>query len=145
VGAKVMVRNLSFLNALVVLSLMGITGSSLAKPVDVNKLRSENALFNCLRMNYQKLGVDVLKNDYSYFHTRYLPLSARSNIDYDLKYGEFLDKQVGNFYKEEVSVKAENNRGPHTAIFAKCVEFSDSKALREFFQKNPLPAKHSGN
>jgi hypothetical protein len=129
------------LNALAACSLLIMVDAPLAKPVDLNKLRSERALFTCLRMNYQKLGIDISKNDYSYFHSRYLPLSSRSNVDYDLKYGEFLERQVGDFYKEEVSVKAENSRGPHTVVFAKCVEFSESKALREFFQKNPLPAK----
>jgi hypothetical protein len=134
-----------FFSVLNALTLVGLAGIALAKPVDLNKLRSENALFNCLRMNYQKLGIDIFKNDYSYFHPRYSPLSARSNVDYDLKYGEFLDKQVADFYKEEVSVKAENNRGPHTAIFAKCVGFSESKALREFFRKNPLSVRQSTN
>jgi hypothetical protein len=144
-GAKVMRHNYFFLSIFAAISLFSVASTPHAKPVDLSKLRSENALFTCLRMNYQKLGVDIFKNDYSYFHPRYLALSTRSNIDYDLKYAEFLDKQVGDFYKEEVSVKAENSRGPYTVVFAKCVEFSESKALRDFFQKNPLPAKQNAN
>lgn len=129
------------LNALAACSLLIIAEVALAKPADLNKLRSERALFTCLRMNYQKISPDVFKNDYSYFHPRFLPLSTRSRADYDLKFGEFLEKEVGDYYKEEISVKAENSRGPHTVIFAKCIEFSESKTLREFFQKNPLPIK----
>jgi site-specific DNA-adenine methylase len=134
-----------FLNTLAAFALLITSNVSVAKSVDLNKLRSEDTLFTCLRMNYQKISPDAFKNDYSYFHPRYLPLSSRSRADYDLKFGEFLEKQVGDFYKEEISVKAENSRGPHTVIFAKCIEFSESKALRDFFQKNPLPAKPYNN
>jgi hypothetical protein len=140
-GAKVK-NYLNFsLNALATCFLLIMSDVSFAKPVDLNKLRSERTLFTCLRMNYQRISPDVFKNDYSYFHPRYLPLSTRSRPDYDLKFGEFMEKQVGDFYKEEISVKAENSRGPHTVIFAKCIEFSESKVLREFFRKNPLPTK----
>lgn len=126
-------------NVLAAFMLLIMADVSLAKPVDLNKLRTERALFSCLRLNYQKTNSDVFKNDYSFFHPRYLPLSTRSRPDYDLKFAEFLEKQTGDFYKEEISVKAENSRGPHTVVYAKCVEFSESKVLLEFFKKNPLP------
>lgn len=137
-----MKSRLSFvLNFLLAFFMLSAVNMPLAHAIDFSKIRTERALFTCLRTNYQKIGVDAFKNDYSYFHPRYLPLSTRSNIDYDTKFGDFLEKQTGDFYKEEVSVKAENTPRPHTVIFAKCVEFSESKVLRDFFRKNPLPVK----
>lgn len=131
----------SALNISVAFFTLNASNISLANTVNFNKIRAERALFSCLRSNFQKIGVDAFKNDYSYFHPRYLPLSTRSSVDYDIKFEDFLEKQTGDFYKEEVSVKAENTPRPHTVIFAKCVEFSESKVLRDFFRKNPLPVK----
>lgn len=49
-----------------------------------------------------------------------------------------MDKHTGNFYKEQISVKAEVRQPPFTTIFAKCMGFSESKALRDFIIRNPL-------
>ncbi len=112
-----------------------------ARSTDLLKLRSELALFSCVKINYQSLGVDIFKSDFSYFHPRYKTVLNQSTVEDDSRLGEFLTKHAGTFYKEEISVKSENSRGPYTIIFAKCTEFADSTMLRAFFQKNPLSGK----
>lgn len=124
--------------------MLSFTSLSFAKSVDSAKLYSELAFRSCLSINYKNLGVDIFKNDFSYFHPRYLSLPDRSNAEYDARLGEFLIKYTSNFYKEEISVKSEGS-GPHNVIFAKCAEFVDSKIFYEFIKKNNLPVKPSMN
>lgn len=112
---------------------------ALAKEPKWFKEQKEVAVFFCLRMNYQALGVDIAEHDFSGFHPRYMEITQRRRSpEYSDKYFDFLEKTVGNFYREEISVKAEVRQPPFTTIFAKCMEFSESKALRDFIIRNPL-------
>jgi hypothetical protein len=112
--------------------------SALTKEPRWLKEQKELALQSCLAQNYRALGSDIYSHDYSAFHPRYKQLTDRRGPEYDLKYIAFLEENAGGFYKEEISVKAEGRNPPFTTIFAKCMEFSESKALRDFITKNPL-------
>lgn len=109
-----------------------------AKTPFMLKERKELALFSCLSRNYKSIGIDISSHEWSPFHPRYKELTERRSVDYDIKYIEFMDKHTGNFYKEQIAVKAEIRQHPFTTIFAKRMEFSESKALRDFIIKNPL-------
>jgi hypothetical protein len=102
------------------------------------KEQKEMALFSCLSRNYSEVGANISEHEWSPFHPRYAALMERRNPEYDQKYDEFMKKNVGSFYKEEVPIHSEAHKRPYTAIFAKCVIFSESKALRDFITKNPL-------
>ncbi len=48
---------------------------------------------------------------------------------------DFVEKNAGQFYKEELSLKSESDPSPQNAIFARCMEFYRSDKLKQFLKK----------
>lgn len=89
------------------------------------------ALSICLEKNYSKITTYGTKNlkDYSKFDTGWSP-------EKDVALIHFVEKNAGNFYKENLPIHSEVNPPPYNAIFQRCMEFYKSKKLKLFISKN---------
>lgn len=99
--------------------------------------RREMALNVCLSENYAKLGAynsDKAK-DYSLWTYSYY-LDYKFTLDGETAFHDFIEKNTGNFYKENLAIKVETNPPPYNAIFARCMTFYDSQKLRNFLLRS---------
>lgn len=117
------------------LALCAISTHTEAKSETRKKLLAELALQYCLSSNYSKIGFDYRKHDFSAYHTRYKNITGGYTPENQIKFTQFIESETSNFYQSRIAVKAENLSEPHTIIFAKCMEFYNSKQLVLFLRK----------
>lgn len=90
------------------------------------------ALQLCLDQNYERSGrleSDQLR-DRSYLLTTYALDNAKPGATARLR--AFVAQQTADYHRGEVPMKDEARRGPFTRIFAQCMAFYRSPALRDF-------------
>ncbi|WP_259151906.1 hypothetical protein [Xanthomonas sp. 3793] len=90
------------------------------------------ALQLCLDQNYERSGrleSDQLR-DRSYLLTTYALDNAKPGATARLQ--AFVAQQTADYHRGEVPMKDEARRGPFTRIFAQCMAFYRSPALRDF-------------
>jgi hypothetical protein len=89
------------------------------------------ALSVCLGKNYSKITKYETANlkDYSDFNLGWSP-------EQQIKLIQFVEKEAGHFYKEDLPIHSEVNPPPYNAIFQRCMEFYKSKKLNNFILKN---------
>lgn len=110
-----------------------------AKGSSVSALEGEKelALFQCLQANYQSIGVSITERDWSHFSPRYqASKELTQNFEWRSKLSDFVSTKVQDYYKEELSLKAEGHKPPFTHIFAKCMAFYKSAELHRFLISN---------
>ncbi|MEA9581457.1 hypothetical protein VC218_21970 [Xanthomonas nasturtii] len=93
------------------------------------------ALQLCLQQNYERSGrlePDQLR-DRSYLLTTYALDNAKPGATGRLQ--TFVAQQTADYHRGEVPMKDEARRGPFTTIFAQCMAFYRSPALRDFVAK----------
>ncbi|APP74861.1 hypothetical protein [Xanthomonas vesicatoria] len=93
------------------------------------------ALQLCLEQNYERssrLEPDQLR-DRSYLLTTYALDNAKPGTTGRLQ--AFVAQQTADYHRTEVPMKDEARRGPFTKIFARCMTFYRSPALRDFVAK----------
>ena len=98
--------------------------------------RADIALKQCLDANYAQLGTykkEDLK-DYSGW-TYNIFLDQSYTIDGSNALTEFVEKNTGEFYKENLQYYSELSPHPHNAIFARCMDFHRSNKLKQFLKK----------
>ncbi len=101
--------------------------------------RRELALMRCLNHNYKMLGVYKANDlkDYSSW-TYKLFIDYKFTLDGSIAMDDFIEKNAGDFYKENLPIKSELSKPPFNAIFARCMAFYKSKGLRNFLlHSNP--------
>ena len=121
---------------LISLSISTTSTASPSKSVTYLKERTDIALKECLDINYVRLGaykVEDLKDYSVWTYKLYLNQDYGANGSFALS--DFVEKNAGNFYKESLSLKAEGQKPPFTAIFARCMEFYRSYKLKQFLKK----------
>lgn len=91
---------------------------------------SDFALKVCLDDNYEKITAYKRENlrDYSSFESM--------TPEKQLELSDFVKKNTGNFYKENLSIHIESRNPPYNAIFQRCMEFYKSEKLKKFIRKN---------
>ena len=96
--------------------------------------RSDNALRLCLDINYSRLGAYKIKDlkDYSSWTYSFM-VEDKYSFEGEGKMLDFIEKNAGGFYKEDLPVKSETPP-PHNAIFARCMEFYRSDKLKKFLK-----------
>jgi hypothetical protein len=123
--------------SLIIFSLLISHESASAKNSLFLNERKELALLQCLRENYSKLGIDLYSHDYSALHEKYINLKKHRTVEGDLLAIAFVEKHTSDYYKENISIKNENNKPPpFTLIFARCMDFYKSKKLDTFLRNN---------
>ncbi len=98
--------------------------------------RADEALMLCLNINYSNLGAyktEELKDYSAWTYNLYLNQDYSAEGSFALT--DFVEKNAGNFYKENLSLKAEGQTPPFNAIFARCMDFYRSKKLKQFLIK----------
>ena len=90
----------------------------------------------CLNINYSNLGAYKTEDlkDYSIW-TYVLYINQDYSADGSFALTEFVDKNTSDFYKENLSLKAEGHSPPFNAIFARCMDFHRSNKLKQFLKK----------
>jgi hypothetical protein len=128
-----------------IVAFISYMNTTLAKPL--NRVKSsyyedlrELALRSCLDINYTKLGAYKISdlNDYSFWTYSVASNEGQTSPDGDLARHAFVEKHAGNFYKESLALKAEGQKPPFTAIFARCMGFYKSDKLKKFLKQTPL-------
>lgn len=104
-------------------------------PIDLIEAQRELALLQCLQTNYKSIGSPITANDWSNFSPRYQASKGlATNFDWQSTFRSFVDTEVQDYYKEELSVKAEGHQPPFTHIFSKCMAFYKSEKLHRFLR-----------
>jgi hypothetical protein len=98
--------------------------------------RADNALSLCLNMNYSSLGAyETINLKDASIWTYHLYKDQNFSFDGEVAMTDFVKKNAGQFYKEELSLKSESDPSPQNAIFARCMEFYRSDKLKQFLKK----------
>lgn len=90
----------------------------------------EFSLKICLELNYESLGAYKTEKSRDYT-TASPPISPQQSI----RLVKYIKKQAGNFYTENLPIDSELSPPPYNAIFARCMNFYQSRDLIEFIQK----------
>lgn len=99
--------------------------------------QKELVLFQCLKTNYKSIGVSIGEQDWSQFSPRYEESKTLTqHFEWQSRLGDFVSAHVQDYYKDELSLKAEGRKPPFTHIFSKCVAFSKSRELHQFLKAN---------
>lgn len=114
-----------------------------AKEYDYSDDLRDISLQNCLDNNYEKLG-GYKRRDlhdasfwvYPYGKENIVSMATMMVLD------EYIKSQTGDFFREYVSVKSEDDSAPQNAIFARCMSFYKSEQLRVFVKKLLNPKNH---
>ncbi|MBL0729606.1 hypothetical protein [Piscinibacter sp. HJYY11] len=103
--------------------------------------QKELVLFQCLKTNYKSIGVSIGEHDWSQFSPRYdASRTLTQHFEWQSRLSDFVGAHVQEYYKDELSLKAEGGKPPFTHIFSKCVAFSKSTELHQFLKTNlPKP------
>lgn len=87
----------------------------------------EFALKVCLNSNYERLGVYKTKalKDYTRVQQTLDPQKSMRLI-------EFIERNTGEFYTENLPIDSELDPPPYNAIFGRCINFYKSNELNDF-------------
>jgi hypothetical protein len=122
---------------LLVASSYSAMASSKDSHVSALEGQKELALFQCLKTNYKAIGASIAEHDWSQFSPRYeASESLTQNFEWQSRLSDFVSTHTRDYYKDELSLKAEGRKPPFTHIFSKCVAFSKSKELHQFLKVN---------
>jgi len=101
--------------------------------------RSDQALRQCLSNNYKQLGAYKLNSLKDVSDSTYQLYSDQQfTFEGSVALSRFVKDQTGTFHKEQIAHHSEIQKPPFNAIFARCMEFYRSDALKEFI-KNTAP------
>lgn len=84
----------------------------------------------CLEINYEKLGA-YKSGSLKDYTTISPPISPQQSI----KLVKYIENKAGNFHKENLPIDSELTPPPYNAIFARCINFHNSKELHKYLTK----------